>query len=206
MYYLVQQRHGTTSEWNQVGEDIIPRRGEIVVEFCENDKYRLKIGDGTTAYANLRYMSIDDFVKPETIIIELIGGDNWIIDTDENGTPIENRYYQEVTIANVTEKSKIDLQPTKTQLCIFHKKDIAFVVENNNGIVKVYAIGVRPEDTYYIQATITEVTGDITPPIYGDTTSTTIEFPTAPKDTDGEFILKATVTDGVVTYTWVTAT
>lgn len=66
-------------------------------------------------------------------------------------------YYQPVTISGTTENSKIDLNPTIEQLNIFHNKDIAFVVENNDGDVTVYCIGQKPTNDYTVQATITEV-------------------------------------------------
>lgn len=66
-------------------------------------------------------------------------------------------YTQGVTISGVTSKSKIDLNPTFEQLEIFHAKDIAFVVGNNNGNITVYCIGQKPTNDYTIQVTITEV-------------------------------------------------
>ena len=68
-------------------------------------------------------------------------------------------YSQVVTVegATVTEKSQVDLTPSVEQLAIFHNKDIAFVTENEGGVVTVYAIGQKPELDYTIQVTITEV-------------------------------------------------
>ena len=66
-------------------------------------------------------------------------------------------YSQAVTISGTTKNSKIDLNPTIEQLSIFHNKDIAFVVANNDGVTTVYCIGQKPTNDYTIQATITEV-------------------------------------------------
>lgn len=66
-------------------------------------------------------------------------------------------YSQRVAVVGVTENSKIDLNPTIEQLNIFHNKDIAFVVENDEGIVTVYCIGQKPTNDYTLQATVTEV-------------------------------------------------
>lgn len=66
-------------------------------------------------------------------------------------------YSQVVTIEGVTENSQVDLTPSVEQLAIFHQKDLAFVTENEDGIVTVYAIGQKPENDYTIQVTITEV-------------------------------------------------
>ena len=67
-------------------------------------------------------------------------------------------YSQVVNVSGVTDKSKIDLNPTVEQLNIFYSKDISFVVGNNNGIITVYCIGQKPTNDYTLQATITEVT------------------------------------------------
>ena len=70
-----------------------------------------------------------------------------------NGGVTEN-----IGIGGVTENSQVDLTPSVEQLAIFHNKDLAFVTENEDGIVTVYAIGQKPENDYTIQVTITEVT------------------------------------------------
>ena len=66
-------------------------------------------------------------------------------------------YSQIVSIDGVTEHSKIDLNPSVEQLAIFHDKDIAFVTENEEGVVTVYCIGQKPTIDYSMQITITEV-------------------------------------------------
>ena len=66
-------------------------------------------------------------------------------------------YSQVVNIEGVTENSQVDLTPSVEQLMIFYEKDLAFVTENENGIVTVYAIGQKPQNDYTIQVTITEV-------------------------------------------------
>lgn len=66
-------------------------------------------------------------------------------------------YSQVVTIAGVTENSQVDLTPSVEQLAIFHEKDLAFVTENVDGVVTVYAIGQKPTNDYTMQVTITEV-------------------------------------------------
>lgn len=66
-------------------------------------------------------------------------------------------YSQVVTIDEITNYSKVDLQPSVEQLEIFHEKDIAFSTENDNGVVTVFVVGDKPTQNYTIQATITEV-------------------------------------------------
>lgn len=68
-----------------------------------------------------------------------------------------NLFSQVVSIDGVTANSQVDLTPSVEQLAIFHEKDLAFVTENEDGVVTVYAIGQKPENDYTIQVTITEV-------------------------------------------------
>ena len=74
---------------------------------------------------------------------------NWI------GT--DSPYSQVVTIDGITENSMVNLQPSAEQLSTFHDKDLAFVAENEDGVVTVYAIGDKPLMDYTIQVSITEV-------------------------------------------------
>jgi hypothetical protein len=69
----------------------------------------------------------------------------------------ENLYSQVVDVPGVTKYSQVDLTPSVELLAVFYNKSIAFVAENEDGVVTVYAIGQKPEHDYTIQATITEV-------------------------------------------------
>ena len=71
----------------------------------------------------------------------------------------EKRWHQEVIVANanITEYSKVDLQLTAEQIMVFYEKDLAFVAENEDGVITVYCIGQVPENDYVIQATVSEV-------------------------------------------------
>lgn len=73
------------------------------------------------------------------------------------GTVSESLHSQVVTIPGVTTYSKVDLLPSVEQLAIFHNKDVAFVTENEDGVVTVFAIGDKPANDYTIQVSITEV-------------------------------------------------
>ena len=88
-------------------------------------------------------------ITPKIGYVNLIA-DKW------NGTG--NLYSQVVSIEGVTENSQVDLTPSIDQLAVLYEKDLAFVTENDNGIVTVYAIGQKPTNDYTIQVTITEVT------------------------------------------------
>lgn len=141
------------------GERIDPLAGELVVEY-DNGTPRLKIGDGEHKFGELPYMSVDSFILPTPTTINLYGGaSNW-----ESVPGFADRYTQDITdqlIGKITENSKIDLQPTPEQLSAFHSKDVAFTTVNEDGNVRVCAIGVRPENDYInIQVTITEVVID----------------------------------------------
>ena len=72
-------------------------------------------------------------------------------------TEAESLHWQVVTIPGITKYSKVDLLPRPDQLAIFHNKDIAFVTENEDGVVTVFAIGDMPTSNYTIEVSITEV-------------------------------------------------
>ena len=67
-------------------------------------------------------------------------------------------YAQVVAVEGVSINSMVNLQPSAQQLEAFHDKDLAFVTENEEGVVTVYAIGEKPMEDYTFQATILEVT------------------------------------------------
>lgn len=69
----------------------------------------------------------------------------------------ESPYYQVVDLPGVTEYSKVDINPSVEQLDVFHDKDIAFVTENEGGVVTVYCVGQKPANDYSLQVSITEV-------------------------------------------------
>ena len=69
----------------------------------------------------------------------------------------DSPYAQVVEVEGATENSQVDLTPSVEQLAIFYHKDLAFVTENEDGVVTVYAIGQKPLADYTIQVTITEV-------------------------------------------------
>ena len=69
----------------------------------------------------------------------------------------DSLHSQTIRIEGITEFSKVDLLPSVEQLAIFHNKDVAFVTENEDGVVTVYAIGDKPLLDYTMQAQITEV-------------------------------------------------
>ena len=152
------------ADYEKTDGHIVPLQGELVLEY-DNGIPRLKIGDGVSEFSALPYMSVDSFILPRPISVTLYA-DKWEKATDD-------RYYQIVDVANavITPNSKVDLQPSSEQLCIFHDKDLAFVTENKDGVVSVYCVGQVPTKEYTIQATVTEVAADVDE-VIGDTTAT----------------------------------
>jgi hypothetical protein len=142
------------AEYEAKENHVKPLEGELVLEY-DNGIPRLKIGDGTSEFSQLPYMSIDSFVMPKPVSVTIYA-DKWVQASDD-------RWYQEVTVTNgtITPRSKVDLQPSSEQLAIFHDKDLAFVTENEDGLVSVYCVGQVPENDYTIQAIVTEVAIDV---------------------------------------------
>lgn len=103
-----------------------------------------------------------DLLMPTRAFINLLGGaENWVAEevVNASGEVVGSRYGQVVNVNNavITPNSKVDLQLTSEQMVIFHEKDLAFVAEQENGVVTIYCIGQIPEYNYRIQATVTEV-------------------------------------------------
>lgn len=122
---------------------------KTIIAWIDNEVQNIEVNDDVYAAPVPRLPSIT-----------LYGGSQyWHEHYDENNKHIG--YYQTITTiidGAITVRSKIDLQPSPEQLSIFHEKDVAFTVINEDGIATVYAIGIRPEQDYTIQCTITEVT------------------------------------------------
>lgn len=137
-------------EYEKLEDHALPLEGELVLEY-DNGIPRLKIGDGIQEFSELPYMSVDSFILPTPAKVHL--STNWIQDADD-------RYYQVVTVQNavITPNSKVDLQVSPEDLTVFHEKDLAFVAENDDGVVRVYCIGQVPQNEYDLQCTVTEVT------------------------------------------------
>ena len=161
--YVMQLRRGwkeTDNNGNIIRNDwadyeaqdnhVKPLIGELVLEY-DNGIPRLKIGDGLREFSELPYMSVDSFILPTPSSVTLYAN-KWEQAAD-------NRWLQVVEVRNavITANSKVDLQPSPEQLSIFHEKDLAFVTENEDGVVSVYCIGQVPQNDYTIQTTVTEV-------------------------------------------------
>lgn len=95
---------------------------------------------------------------PKAAVVALLS-DSWVQTVDDDGNIVANSWNQVVLQGNadITEHSKVDLQPSAEQLTIFHEKDLTFVTENEGGVVTVFCVGKVPTNDYLVQATITEV-------------------------------------------------
>jgi hypothetical protein len=126
---------------------------KTIIAWVDGEAKEIEIED-------LGYVDIEPSVEERLTAIELthspkfinsvtLYADRWVGD----GTP----YTQVVEIDGVTPYSMINLQPSTEQLSIFYEKDLAFVAENEDGVVTVSCVGHKPLNDYTIQITITEV-------------------------------------------------
>jgi hypothetical protein len=154
--FLYKHRRGTTSDWNNKGDEIIPLEGEIVIEIdTVENLHKLKIGDGVHTYSELKYLTAGDEivsqvlaeVKPRVVNINLTT--EWLPETD-------GKYKQTITLDGITAHSRLDLQPTADMLAEFKQLGLVFVTENNSGVITIYSVGNMPLKSYTIQATIVE--------------------------------------------------
>lgn len=66
-------------------------------------------------------------------------------------------YRQIVTIPSVTNTTQVDVTPTAAQFELLRGKELAFLAENEDGVVTIKAIGQKPENDYVLQVTLHEV-------------------------------------------------
>ena len=87
-------------------------------------------------------------VLPRVATINLLVS-NWT----GNSTP----YSQVVEIASATSASKVDLQPTASQIVSLQNDDIALMAENHDGMITIYSFGGKPSVDMAMQVLLTEV-------------------------------------------------
>ncbi len=124
-----------------------------------------------------RLENLGDKASPSRIAYVSIYADKW-----ENE---QSPYYQVVEVEGATNHTQVDLTPDATQLEMCRAKELALVAINRNGVVRVKAIGKRPENDYFMQVTLTEVSdvpenGEIIGVTVG--TSVNLENVTIPAD------------------------
>jgi hypothetical protein len=151
--FIVQHRRGSAAQWASK-DTMIPKEGELVIEFDEvNSLHKLKIGDGIHAYSELAYLQAGDEIitqvlaeaKPRVVTVTL--EETWNQDA-------EGKYSQVISLDDITEHSRLDLQPDVNMLAEFKQLGLVFVTENNGGIITVYSVGNMPSKSYTMQATI----------------------------------------------------
>lgn len=114
------------------------------------DCYEILENEGNYTYTRDSISMLDIRTNSAVRLAEItLLAANWV----GNASP----YSQVVAIDGVTPYSQVDLTPSVEQLTVFHDKDLAFVTENEDGTVTVFAIGQKPENDYTIQVTIKEV-------------------------------------------------
>lgn len=113
--------------------------------------------DGQTLFASQLNHIEDGISELEKSLSNPVATIGEVILLAANWTSNGNLHSQVVSVAGVTENSQVDLTPSVEQLVVFYEKDLAFVTENEGGVVTVYAIGQKPTNDYTIQVTITEV-------------------------------------------------
>ena len=131
---------------------------ESIFKGSLNDKITVHYGG---AYATKAFV-LDLLLKlankvaqsPATVTVY---ADRWVQDVE-----VPTRWYQEVVVSNaeITPKSKVDLQLSEEQVTTFRNKALSFYTANDGGRVFVYCEGQVPENDYVIQATVSEVVVD----------------------------------------------
>ncbi len=146
--YYVKHRRGTSDQWDK--SDIVLLDGEIAIEDTGDGYKAFIIGDGTNTYHNLPRLYLRE-AKTRKITVNL-PVDAWEGD--------KSPYSQVIHVDDITDKSKIDLQPTEEQIAQLQNEGISLTAANVDGKkVVVYAIcAKKPTVAYTIQATIVEIT------------------------------------------------
>ena len=139
----VKQKRDTADNWSS--KDPILLNGEIIFVDTAEGELRMKIGDGKSVYTQLSYV---DSPRTKSTIISLLAA-NWTGDASP--------YTQVVTIDGITSTSKIDIQPTPTQLVELQDEEITLLIANDGGVATAYAINYKPTTDYEMQVLITEV-------------------------------------------------
>lgn len=79
--------------------------------------------------------------------------------TENNWVFSANYYYQDVPVGACTPTSKVDLQPTYSQLATWQDDGLAFTTQSKDGIVRVWAIPDAPREDITVQISVQEVLG-----------------------------------------------
>lgn len=110
------------------------------------------------------FMKLDYFSDTLKFLVKN-GGGLWTLAKFEIELPVsgwklseDTTYYsQEVTVPGATNDTKVDLQPTPLQLISLMNNGTSMFAANEDGIIKVYVVGTKPNTDMTMQATKMEV-------------------------------------------------
>lgn len=91
MITRMQQRRGTSLEWQTVADTVILASGEVGLE---TDTNRYKIGDGVSSWSNLSYFISDEYnsqTYAKLTANQSFTGTQQIVSTDPNGIPLVSK-------------------------------------------------------------------------------------------------------------------
>ena len=138
----------TTEEKNKVASipnDLIILNGDLYLahdgEILKNSAVALPSGGDGSSSSSVSNLST---------IIHIPASDWFEVTTNA-------LYSQYVTINEVTENTKVWLNPTTAQIASLQSSETILTIENDSGTVKVWAIGGKPTTDFDMQVTLTEV-------------------------------------------------
>lgn len=116
--------------------------GHLIIEYRNTFKFADAFDDNDDMNTAPPYKNILH-LKDITLL-----ADNWIPDGDN--------YYQNITLYCATKYTKIDLQPTESQILSLQNEGIKLQVINDDGNIRVYSYGGKPSNNFELQATLEE--------------------------------------------------
>lgn len=128
-------REDTFENWI-INNPVLERGEPSVVRNPEKEDEWLKIGDGVTDWVNLPYKKGprgENGGSTIKIVTTTLYANLWV------GS--DNFYSQVVDIEGIPADYTGTVRLTPEQVKVFHGKDVAFMVGNENGIITVYLIG-----------------------------------------------------------------
>ena len=136
------------------GEQLTSASFNIIVEDSIYDKdAEIESTNEYNALADLvsKIIGFDGIPSVSTVRTSYVTllADAWVGDSSP--------YTQVVSLEGVTENSQVAINLSLEQAERFRQKELAFIAENEGGVVTVGAIGQKPANDYTFQVTITEV-------------------------------------------------
>ena len=131
---------------------ILPTQATVTIT---PDKWMMVDCDGNIIDPNGNIVGVDGVIATQGYYE--IDEDGNIIDDEEK--IVKNRYIQFVKVANatITPNSKVDIQPSPSDIVAFSEKDVTFTAINAGGHIRVCVVGQKPTNQYTFNVTVTEV-------------------------------------------------